>query len=319
MSHSEAANPLPRVGIVLVNYNGRRFLPECIASLKQIDYPSAVVVVIDNASSDGSVEWLEENYPDVPLICHAENSGITGGNNAGIRWCLKNGCEWIMLLNNDTEVEPDFLSQLMQHAAPKQMMAPRIFYADNRNRINNHFGSFDYLRGIHRDRFYNQQNSAESSQLQQGTMANTCALLFPRTLPESIGWQDDNYFIYYDDIDYITRAVQCGYGLLYVPEAVIYHKESSSSGGANSPLVTYYTVRNRLYFMQQYHKRSVGWLVFLAYFTLTRCALFIRLAMRRDTGQIKIILRAIQDFFGGKMGKADPSRYMLPLRNAQNG
>lgn len=78
-----------RVGIVLVNYNGQKFMPDCLESLAKIDYALAQVIVVDNASTDGSADWTQTHYPSVTLIRHTHNQGITGGNNAGIEWCKK--------------------------------------------------------------------------------------------------------------------------------------------------------------------------------------------------------------------------------------
>ncbi len=293
-----------------MNYNGLRFLPDCLKSIRAADYPNFVITLVDNASTDGSIEWLENNYPDITIIKLKENLGITGGNNAGMRWCLENGCDWIMLLNNDTVVEPDFLTKLIAHASPNLLIMPRIYFFDDKSRLNNHFGSFDYLRGVHKDIFYNKQDTVMSEAVQEGTMGNTCALLFSRHVPELIGLQDEQYFIYFDDTDFITRAVRHGYRVIYAPDSIIYHKESSSSGGGSSPLSVYYNTRNRLYFMFKHQRNPIALGFFLCYFTMTRLVWAVLLLSRGDKRLLRVMYNAMEDYSRGRMGKADAARFM---------
>ena len=297
------------VGIVLVNYNGQKFMPDCLESLATIDYTPARIVVVDNASTDGSADWTAAHYPNIILLRLESNTGITGGNNAGMEWCLQNGCDFVLLLNNDTVVQPDFLSRLMENAAPGRMVVPKIYFDDDRKRINNHFGDFDYWRMVHRDWFYRKLDSPASHRIQAAPMANTCALLVPRAVLEKIGRMDDQLFIYWDDTDFITRAVRVGTEILLVPTAVIYHKESSSSGGSNSPLVVYYTTRNRLYFTFKHQKSRMALAFFLLYFSLTRLLVGAKYLRGGEKAQMAALKNAIMDFFRGHMGKASPQRY----------
>ncbi|HEY3351748.1 MAG TPA: glycosyltransferase family 2 protein [Polyangia bacterium] len=298
----------PRVGIVLVNYNGMVFMPDCLASLARIDYPEARVVVIDNASRDGSPAWVREHHPEVALVELDRNTGITGGNNAGITWCREHDCDAILFLNNDTVVEPDFLSRLMAHAASDAMLVPRIYYHERRDLLNNHFGDFNYWRGTHVDRFFNRPGSAAPTTVQTGTMANTCALLCPRNLIERVGMMDDAIFLYYDDVDFITRAVALGATVKLVPDAVIYHRESSTSGGYGGPLTMYYATRNRLYFMFKHQKNPVMLAAFLAFFGATRVPLICRFILSRRPDLAQAMSRGIMDYVAGRMGAAPPGR-----------
>lgn len=295
------------VGIVLVNYNGMNFMPDCLESLSKIDYPSAKIVVVDNASSDGSPDWTATHYPDVALVRHAENLGITGGNNAGMEWCWENGMDFVLLLNNDTVVAPDFLSRLMAQTEPDCLLVPKIYFYDNQTLINNHLGTFDYWRGIHSDWFYAKPDSDASRKVCLATMANTCALLFSQEVSARIGPMDDIYFIYWDDTDFLTRAVQNGLRIKFVPDAVLYHRESSSSGGTNSPLSVYYTTRNRLYFMVKHQKNRFILAFFLVYFSFTRIVVAATYLLRGQHPQLAALKDAIIDFCRGRTGQAQRS------------
>lgn len=298
------------VGIVLVNYNGLRFMPECLESLARIDYAEARIVLVDNASADGSVAWVRQHFPSVEIIALPTNTGITGGNNAGMSWCLAHDCDSILLLNNDTVVQPDFLTRLMQEAEPDCLLVPKIFFHDRPQTVNNHFGGFDYWRGLHRDWFYGKPDGDASREVCLGTMANTCALLIPRPAIERIGNMDERFFIYYDDTDFLTRAVRQGYRIKFVPTAVIHHKESSSSGGSLSPLVVYYTNRNRLFFMSKHQRNGAVLAFFLAYYFAGRVAwALIQLAQGRPR-LIRALANAVWDFQRRRLGYAAPERFI---------
>jgi len=297
------------VGIVLVNFNGMKFMPECLESLGRIDYPNAKIVVVDNASSDRSAEWVETNCPSVTLIRLPTNTGITGGNNAGIEWCRQNSCHQILLLNNDTVVEPEFLSKLMAHHEPNCLLVPKIYFHNNKNLLNNHLGSYDYWRGLHLDWFYAQPDSPSSNMIRLATMANTCALLIPSNIINQVGLMDERFFIYADDTDFITRAVRAGAKIKFIPDAVIYHKESSSSGGTDSPLTVYYSNRNRLSFMVKHQKSRVALTFFILYFSTTRILVALNYLLHGRRSQFLAMRNALLDFCLGRMGQASPSRF----------
>ncbi|CCW35488.1 predicted glycosyltransferase [Chthonomonas calidirosea] len=300
---------LPVIGIVLVNYNGGNYLPACLQSLTAVAYPSVKIVLVDNASTDGSADWVAAHYPNVHLIRLAENTGITGGNEAGITWCLAQQCDYVLLLNNDTEVDSHFLTHLVAAAEPDTIVVPKILYHDDPKRINNHFGDFDYWRGVHRDFFYNHLDDTHTSQIVYGKMTSTCATLFPSELLKRIGAYDAAYFIYYDDTDLITRAVRLGAKVKFVPQAVVYHKESSTSGGKMSPLTVYYCTRNRLYFMRKHQQNPAALVFFFIYFFITRLPWGVLRLIKGERRQIRAMMNGVVDFLKGRMGKAPKERY----------
>lgn len=299
----------PRVGIVLVNYNGLKFMPECLETLTKIDYPEYRIVVVDNASTDGSAEWLAQNYPELTLLKLCSNKGITGGNNAGINWCLENDCEYVLFLNNDTAVEPDFLNHLVASAGPLTLTTPKIYFYDDKTLINSHVGSFNYKRGVMVELFYRRRDTEASRQVQPVKMANTCALLVHRGIVKEIGGMDDAYFMYYDDTDYITRINKTGATILFVPNAVIYHKESSSSGGVRSPLSIYYCNRNRLYFMAKHQTNPLLLFAFYIYYCLNKIVWSLLELLRGERHTIRAMLRGVEDYLKGKTGYASPERF----------
>ena len=300
----------PVVGIVLVNYNGMRFTPECLESLAAIDYPNARIVLVDNASTDGSPEWIAAHHPQVALIRLPSNRGVTGGNNAGIDWCLARDCDYVLLLNNDTVVEPDFLTRLLAIAEPRALVTPKILFYDDRRTLNNHFGVFDFWRGRNTEWLYGRPAAAASARREAGRMASTCALLIPRPLLEQVGSMDEAFFLYYDDTDFIARAVAAGACVRLAPDSVVYHRESSSTGHrAVSALSMYYNTRNRLYFMFKHQRNPLALLFFLAYFGAGRAPLLVRYILARQPQVARALVNGVFDFARGRMGVAARGRF----------
>jgi GT2 family glycosyltransferase len=300
----------PLVGIVLVNYNGMRFTPECLQSLAAIDYPNVRTVLVDNASTDGSPEWIAAHRPEVTLIRLPSNRGVTGGNNAGIAWCLSHDCDYVLLLNNDTVVEPDFLTWLVAAAAPRALVTPKILFHDDPQTLNNHFGVFDFWRGRNTEWLYGRPEGAATVRRSDGRMASTCALLIPRGVLEQVGGMDEAYFLYYDDTDFIARAVAKGACVTLAPDSVVYHRESSSTGHrAVSALSMYYNTRNRLYFMFKHQRNPLALVLFLAYFSAGRAPLLVRYLLARQPQVARALVNGVLDFARGRMGIAARSRF----------
>lgn len=300
----------PRVGVVIANYNGFPFIKECLDSLAAIDYSGVKIVVVDNASTDGSREWASA-WQKLPrhLIALSENKGFSGANNEGIRWCAADKCDYVLLLNNDTVVQPDFLSRLMDSAAAGSILVPKILAYHNRKLISSNAGHFDFRRGITVPWFYGKDDSERIRDAQTVPMAGACAILIPVGAFARVGLLDEKFFLYWEDTDFIVRAVREGFVVKFIPRAVIYHKESSSSGGRASRLATYYNNRNRLYFMYKHQKNIAILIFFLAYFFSGRCAYIIVGACRGEFRKIKALIFGIFDFYKGKMGRAPAQRY----------
>ncbi|MBA4391129.1 MAG: hypothetical protein C0399_09340 [Syntrophus sp. (in: bacteria)] len=299
------------VGIVLVNYNGLPFLMDCLDSLLHIDYTDTKIIVVDNASTDLSPEDITANYPSVTLLRLSINRGFAGGNNVGIRWCLEHGCDYVLLLNTDTLVVPEFLRYMMVQKEPDCILVPKIYSQNDKTLINNAIGFFDYCRGMNVRWFYGKEDSSGSNQIRFATMTSACAMLIPRSIFAAIGYFDEQYFLYWEDTDLVKRAVEWGAKIKFVPNAVIYHNESSSTGGLASPMSLYYNHRNRLYFMFKHQKNKFILLFFLLYFTIGRLIYAIKYVLHGETKHLAAMCHGIIDFFKGKMGPMQSDRREL--------
>ncbi len=243
-----------KVCIVTINWNGLDDTLECLQSLESIDYRDYEVVVIDNGSKDGEADRIAHEYPDVELIRNSENLGFTGGCNQGIAFALAHSAEYVLLLNNDTVVTPDFLTKLVElyELLPDAgMVSPVILYNDRR-RI--WFAGAEVRHGIarhlHKGRLY--ESIDLGSQPFKTDYVPGTALLISARLIGRIGALNDEYFAYYEDLDWCYRARKVGYFSYVEPRAVIYHKKSGSTGeGGHTKLnkvPAYFVARNGVLF-----------------------------------------------------------------------
>jgi GT2 family glycosyltransferase len=239
----------PKVSIVLLNLNGYRDTRDCLESLQQVQYPNFDVIVVDNGSSDDSFPRLQKEFPDVKLVRSEENIGFSGGNNLGIESALENGADYVLLLNNDTVVDPNFLSQLVQvgESDPRiGILAPKIFYFSEPKRIWYAGGYVKYMIGACRHLGQDQlDQEGKFSRVEDTEFITGCAMLIKSRLLREIGLLDAKLFIYSEDSDFCMRARNAGNRLVFVPTAMVWHKVSRTCGAA-SPFTLYLTTRNQL-------------------------------------------------------------------------
>ena len=254
------------VFIVLLNYNGAEDTIDCLKSLQKIDHPAVKTIVVDNASTDDSVERLNIAQKDYEFILlkSEENNGFSAGNNIGIRYALESGADYVLLLNNDTVVEPDFLSvaiEASEHDNSVGLTIGKILYYKESDLIWYGGGELrqPYNYSIHLGFRENKDNPKFNTQ-RYVTYATGCFFLLKRQAIEKVGLMNENFFMYCEDTDYSIRMIRCGYKMLYCPQSVIYHKVSSSTG-KGSAFSTYYIARNNIILFKHFfsgRKRTVG-------------------------------------------------------------
>lgn len=246
----------PRVSIILLNLNSYEVTLDCLLSLRKIDYRNFEVVVVDNGSVDSSAEKLAASAPEIRLIKNGANLGFAGGNNVGMRDALSRGADYVLLLNNDTVVAPDFLTQLMQVAESDPRIGalnPKILFFDPPDRLN-------YAGGIHR-RFrlfpkvigLRQKDDGRFDEMREVSFLSGCALLVKAGVVRQIGVLEEVYFHFYEDIEWSLRLVQAGFKGIYVPKAVIWHKEHYvTNRSQRNGFIEFYLARNNLIFARKH-------------------------------------------------------------------
>ncbi len=293
---------LPSVAILTVNYNSAPYIGDFLASLQAITYPNYRLVVVDNASADGSPQEIPRLFPQAVLLRNEENLGFTGGHNVGIRYCLEQGFDYVLFLNNDTVVKEDFLDRLLEGAAPRTMLAPKTYLYSQPHLLDDTVGDFDWRRGVWRGWLYAKPPPPDFDRPRQVGMASLCCLLVPTAVFLDAGLMDERFFMYYEDFDFVARAKAAGYRLWLNPAAVIYHRKAAASGGVASPFKVYYATRNRLYLMKK-HSSRWRWAAFLLYFFATRLGYVVAYPARGQGRQLRAMFRGIADYFRGRLGR----------------
>lgn len=297
-----------KLAVILVNYNGKKYNTACIESIRKSEGGFAVkIFVVDNASSDGSMALLRERYGQdgqVELIDLNDNYGFSYANNVGIRRAKEWGADFVLLLNNDTEIDKEMLSRLVECAGrhPESMIAPKIYYYDDRRRIWSAGGSFSSVVRKARHIGLDETDEGQYDKETEVSFATGCCLLLPVCVIERAGMLDERFFLYYEDTEYSFRLHELGIPIVYCPQAVMYHKVGASSRGADSPLCAYYIARNWLLCSKLHLRRRYP--LFLLYYTLNRTACCLLWLFRGKGALVRAALRGIRDYRQGRFGRS---------------
>jgi len=217
---------------------------DCLASLAQLNYRNYRIIVVDNDSNDGTAEAVRQRYP-VTVIENGANLGFAEGNNIGIARALADGADYILLLNNDTIVGPEMLQELIEVAesgADIGIVGPVVYYFDDPEVIWSAGNAVDTTTGEVR-RLLAHTRGGPGVAPYEADYITGCALCIKRQVIERIGLMDARYFLYYEEVDWCTRARESGYRVVVVPKAPIWHKVSATIK-QNSPAIAYYMTRN---------------------------------------------------------------------------
>jgi GT2 family glycosyltransferase len=226
--------------IIIPNWNGAHHLPTCLDSLRPQSYPDFEVIVVDNGSTDGSLELLERDYPEVRVVALPENRGFAGGVNAGIREAQG---KIIAVFNNDAEADPRWLEELAEALArhPEAgMVTPKVLLFDQRDVIHT-TGDFYGVDGVPGNRGVWRQDEGQFDREEYVFGAAGVAAAYRRAMLDEVGLFDEDLFFLCEDVDLAWRAQLAGWKCVYVPQAVVYHKLSATGGGR---IASYYCGRN---------------------------------------------------------------------------
>lgn len=248
-----------RAWVVILNWNGRDYIRDCLRSALTQTYPDYRVAVIDNASTDGSPDIVREEFPEATLIVLAQNLHFARGTNAGIRVALRDpSCEFVVPLNNDTRVEPEWLATLVRAADRSQIgsVAAKLLLLDRPNVLNS-AGLSITRDGAAVDRGWLQEDEGQFDRDVDVFGPSAGAALYRREALETVGLFDEDFVAYLEDVDLAWRIRLAGFHGRFAPNAIVYHKHSASST-PNSPWKTYISERNRIWnLVQNYPWRYV--------------------------------------------------------------
>ncbi|MGD2077916.1 MAG: glycosyltransferase family 2 protein, partial [Chloroflexota bacterium] len=242
-----------RVSIIIPNWNGCQHLATCLSSLRSQSFTDHEVILVDNDSSDQSVSYVQQNFPEVKVIVLDKNRGFTGACNAGY---ARSQGDYIVLLNNDTEAEKEWLAELVEAFEQDKTVGSvmgKIMLFDQRD----HFHSAgDYYRidGVPGNRGVWQEDRGQYDHQEYVFSACGAAAAYRRSMLEEIGFLDERFYFSCEDVDVGWRAHLAGWRVLYVPSAIVYHKVKASSDGVTA---SYYDGRNYLYLIWKNYPTSL--------------------------------------------------------------
>lgn len=301
-----------KLAVILVNYNGEKYNVACIESiLANSSAAELKIIVVDNASQDDSMRLLGEKYAgneQVELIRLDDNYGFSYANNVGIDRAKEQGADYVMLLNNDTEIMPDMLSQLWECAKrhPGSVAVPKIYYSDDRKRLWSAGGSFSPVIKKAGHIGLDETDQGQYDQERETGFATGCCLWIPMEVIEKAGTLDARFFLYYEDTEYSFRLHRMGIPIYYCPRAVMYHKVGASTRGADSALCAYYIARNWLLCNRLHLGRRYP--LFLAYYALNRTVCCLLWLVRGKGELVQATLRGIGDYRKRHFGRTEHYR-----------
>ncbi len=232
-----------RLSVVIPNWNGARFLADCLDALRNQTLDGVEIILVDNASSDGSQSFVKTNYPEVRLLELEENRGFTGACNLGIEAAAG---AYIALLNNDTEVQPDWAEQVLAAFADHPdagIVASKMLLFDQRDRFHT-AGDFFTIDGVAGNRGAWDKDSGQFDRGEFVFSACGGSAVYRTSMLREIGKLDDDFFFLLEDVDLAWRAQLAGYKVWYEPRAVVYHHLSATGGGVTA---SYHAGRNGIW------------------------------------------------------------------------
>jgi len=245
-----------KIGIVTVLYKSETVLEDFFSTLNEQSYKNIILYVIDNKSPDNSLQKSKELakavWFETKFIENEDNYGVAKGNNQGIEAALKDNCEYVLLSNNDVVLKHDTIEKLyiglLENNA--DMAVPKIYFFGT-NLIWMAGGKFTWYNGANKHFGYKKKDRGQFDKCKKVDYAPTCFMLVKREVFTIVGMMDEKYFVYFDDTDFVYRAIKKRQRLFYIPNSILEHKESTSTG-VKSDFSLFYSIRNRIYFAKKY-------------------------------------------------------------------
>ncbi len=296
------------IAVILVNWKKYNLTSKCIDSLNKSNYKNFKIILVDNEYSEKSLIELKNKYNELIVFKEKNNLGFAGGNNIGIRYALENDYDYIMLLNNDTEVTENFILPLVERIEKDHSLGavqPLILNFSNKSIIWNAGGKLNKFLGLTSTRLNNNKlNSSIVFDDYTDWISGCCILIKSETLTK-VGLLDEKFFNYYEDVDWSLRMKNLGYDLGFVKESIIYHHGSSSSknkkntGGLISSKIHYFNIRNHILLLKK-HKNLFNFfgIVFFQIIKITSYILYFLIRFRFN--KLTMVLKGLKHGLNNK-------------------
>ena len=246
--------PYPLVYSIILNNNRREDTLQCLASLSRNTYPNHKMIVLDNQSTDDSVTVIQSVYPEVQIIRLEKNLGYAGNNNIGIEIAMKQGADWIFVLNDDTILDENCLAKLVEvgESDPKiGILGPLVYHHSEPTVIQSAGGMLGkYWQSIHLGK--DEPDQGQFDLPHPVEWISGCAILGRREAIERAGMLDSSFFLYWEETEWCVRVARAGWKIFNVPQAHIWHK-GVQRNYEPKPYFTYYGTRNHLCILEKHH------------------------------------------------------------------
>lgn len=300
---------MKHIFVSLLNFNGKKNTLACLESFKNVKREKfkLTIIVVDNGSYE-DFDLKSGTIGNIPLVVikNKKNLGFSGGSNVVIEYAIKNGADYVLILNNDTYVDKNFLEELLIFSEKDEkigILVPKIYFAPGFEFHKGRYpkkeqglvfwyagGEMDWNNVIGHHRGVDDVDKGQFDKTEDTELATGCCMLVKKEVFKTVGLFDDKFYLYYEDADLSMRAGKIGFRILYVPSSVIWHKNAGSAGGSGSKLQDYYITRNRLLFGMRYAPVRA------------------KIALLKES--LKVLLsgrywqkRGVLDFYLGKLGR----------------
>lgn len=303
---------MPKLMAVILNTNRRSDTLDCLESLKATGYPSLRILVLDNRSTDGSVEAIRSKFPGVEIHSLKANRGYAGNNNVGIRMALEGDADWVLVLNEDVVLGQESISRMLAVGEEDDtvgVVGPMVYHHDEPGVIQSAGGGLGRgWQSIHAGQ--NQQDRGQYAEPRRVDWISGCALLARCAMIEEIGELDERFFYYWEETEWCLRARRAGWSVVFVPDARVWHKGVQSCY-APGPNVTYYWARNWLMMLAKLRAPPSVWIVALAVLGRNLLAWSVRPKWRSRRPHRDALWQGIMDFLRGRTGVRPQSGQVL--------
>lgn len=294
----------PLVISIVLNTNHREDTLQCLTSLKQNTYVNHKIILLDNASIDGTVDAVRSFLPEVQIIELHHNLGYAGNNNVGIQAAMEQGADWVFILNEDTILSPDCISNLVSVGESDTtigIIGPMVYHHDEPGVIQSAGGRMDkYFREWHLGE--GEQDHGQFQQPHSVEWISGCGIMVRYPVIEQVGTIDERFFYYVEEFEWCVRAKKAGWQIFHVPQAKLWHK-GVQRDYQPKPSVTYYATRNRLLLLSKHRATPMAWIVTASQFLRTLTSWTIKPKWHGKREHRNAMWRGVVDFFHHRWGQ----------------